>query len=323
MSACPWTLSASAIEVLTPFPPFGQPSLFTAESTRFCAACSVDIRIGFGGEANWDTHTNSAAHIKAEKSASNQPSLSKFFSKSTPINGPSASTSRASTSTLPAALPNNASRDSLPDVCSLSIKPSTNSVSSHEVIDVDDPIIDLTSYASPFQSIEHEDPLASGADTIPPPSQEHPSLLVQLRAASRSLPPSVPLGTIDELLAQFSSDPTFEVAEIDPDERWEYINKATDRVFGYGMSAQDLAPIIRRGIYGMDGVCTWLEICVNSLGIELVLLEGRIERMLEAMKALCVIYYCLLTFKIDAYIRGSSVSIPPSSIPIISNKWAS
>ena len=57
---------------------------------------------------------------------------------------------------------------------------------------------------------------------------EPPSLLVQLRTASKDLPVSVPYGTIDDDLARFAGDPAGEVADIDVDEQWEYINKSMD-----------------------------------------------------------------------------------------------
>ncbi|EIM82196.1 uncharacterized protein STEHIDRAFT_160759 [Stereum hirsutum FP-91666 SS1] len=35
---------------------------FDADSTRFCEACKRDVRIGFGGEANWQQHLKSSKH---------------------------------------------------------------------------------------------------------------------------------------------------------------------------------------------------------------------------------------------------------------------
>jgi hypothetical protein len=74
---------------------------------------------------------------------------------------------------------------------------------------------------------------------------------------SKALPVSVPEGTINDKLANLSGDFSLEVANVEPDEVWEYI-KATDRVFGYGMGTQELSALICRGQYGMDGVCSEL-----------------------------------------------------------------
>jgi hypothetical protein len=82
---------------------------------------------------------------------------------------------------------------------------------------------------------------------------------------SKALPVTVPEGTIADELANLSGDFSLEVANVEPDELWEYINKATDRVFGYGMGTQELSALIRRGQYGMDGVCDWLERAVIKL----------------------------------------------------------
>jgi hypothetical protein len=120
------------------------------------------------------------------------------------------------------------------------------------------------------------------------PSKELECLLTRLRIISKALPLSVPEGAIDDQLAVLSGDFSLEVATINPDMLWEYINKATDRVFGYGMGVQELSALIRRGRYGMDGVCTWLEHAVVKLGSEAILLEGRIGLLIEAMERLYV-----------------------------------
>jgi hypothetical protein len=74
------------------------------------------------------------------------------------------------------------------------------------------------------------------------PPGELQDLLTCLQMTSKALPVSVPEGTIDDELANLSGDFSLEVANVEPDEVWEYINKATDRVFGYGMGTQELSP---------------------------------------------------------------------------------
>jgi len=62
-----------------------------------------------------------------------------------------------------------------------------------------------------------------------------------------------------------------------------------DRVLGYGISAKELSKLIHCGPLRMDGVCNWVEICVERLQIEPVLFEGHIIRLIGVMKLLlCV-----------------------------------
>jgi hypothetical protein len=49
---------------------------FNAESTRTCNICRIEVKISFGGEANWNSHLKSQAHCeksKIGKSNANEP----------------------------------------------------------------------------------------------------------------------------------------------------------------------------------------------------------------------------------------------------------
>jgi len=104
-------------------------------------------------------------------------------------------------------------------------------------------------------------------DQNPPPSasatpvlfDEPMSLLMQLWSTSKAIPILVPYGVSGDVLAQLSGDPACGVVDIDPDEVWEYLNKAMDQVLGYGISAEELLKLIHCGPLGMDGVCNWME----------------------------------------------------------------
>lgn len=43
---------------------------FTLDSVRWCEMCGEDIRIGLGGELNWNRHINGAPHLKKASSKS-------------------------------------------------------------------------------------------------------------------------------------------------------------------------------------------------------------------------------------------------------------
>src|ERR1700736_2851977 len=51
-------------------------------------------------------------------------------------------------------------------------------------------------------------------------------------------------------------------------------NPTYDCMIGFGTSALDIAGLIRRGQYGMEGFCNWSEACIEQLDIQPSLLEG-------------------------------------------------
>ena len=53
---------------------------FDTSSRRYCATCCMDVKIAFGGEANWDIHVKSAAHVWSGQAASQKASALHFFS---------------------------------------------------------------------------------------------------------------------------------------------------------------------------------------------------------------------------------------------------
>ena len=74
----------------------------------------------------------------------------------------------------------------------------------------------------------------------------------RLRTASARLPESVPVGQYSDPFAVFSGDPRDSiVADDDP---WEsVIDPCLNRVIGFGVSTHQIADIIRRGPFGIDG----------------------------------------------------------------------
>jgi hypothetical protein len=63
----------------------GGDNQFHVNSTRHCDACQCDVKIGLGGESNWNAHIKSAAHRKSERAAKIiTKDISSFFTKATP-----------------------------------------------------------------------------------------------------------------------------------------------------------------------------------------------------------------------------------------------
>ena len=67
----------------------------------------IDVKIRFGGEANWQAHLASTAHQQQEKISSKNKSITSFFQKAikTPHPQPGLSTSHLAAFTLSASLP--------------------------------------------------------------------------------------------------------------------------------------------------------------------------------------------------------------------------
>ena len=61
------------------------------------------------------------------------------------------------------------------------------------------------------------------------------------------------------------------------------IDRALNRVIGYGKTETEIEQIVRRGQYGMDGMLLWLEKCVYNLKIDESLLENKVDRIINAM----------------------------------------
>jgi hypothetical protein len=114
------------------------------------------------------------------------------------------------------------------------------------------------------------------------------SLIDRLRVAIRMLPITVLVGTEDDVLAQFARAPFVDPSEYD--DAWEMVDKTLNGAIGYGMSVAAVSAIIRRGRFGMDGLCDWLETCILEYGINPNLLEGKVQRLLDAMSLLCVFF---------------------------------
>ena len=110
-----------------------------------------------------------------------------------------------------------------------------------------------------------------------------------IRNATNSLSGTVPLTTAADTLAQFSRDPTIDE---DDDDAWQMVDRKLNRIIGFGATIEEISALIRHGKFGMDGLCIWLEKCVSTLRIE-VLLENKVNRLVEAMVLLCLFIFSI------------------------------
>lgn len=108
------------------------------------------------------------------------------------------------------------------------------------------------------------------------------TLLNKFKAAIDALPLDVPVGVNSDDLAAFSGNPA---ALIGPDdEPWEILDQVLNRLVGYGATPEGISTVIRWGPLGMDGMYNWVKACIEDLHIGEALLEGKIQRLVEAME---------------------------------------
>ena len=98
-----------------------------------------------------------------------------------------------------------------------------------------------------------------------------------------TLPHTVPVAVSADSFACFSGDPMATLELGSDEDAWEVVDKALNRVIGYGVSTESVSRLIRRGDLGIDGLYRWLRICVTDLKIEEALLESKIGRLIDAM----------------------------------------
>ena len=102
-------------------------------------------------------------------------------------------------------------------------------------------------------------------------------LFAHVRRAS-----SVAIGNASDVFACFSGDPTTQL--LPGHDAWEdLIDPTFNREIGFGRTTLEISALIRRGKYGMDGLCNWTESCFESLNIAPALLEARLEKVINAM----------------------------------------
>ncbi|KAF8154518.1 hypothetical protein B0H34DRAFT_809113 [Crassisporium funariophilum] len=129
--------------------------------------------------------------------------------------------------------------------------------------------------------------IPSSSTSLPLPTAAHydaPSLhplLLSLRQVIDTLPGDIPEATTSDTLAIYAAPPT-----VDPDNDegpWRAIDGMLNRVIGFGATPESLKALIRRGHFGIDGLYLYFKSCIEDIKIEPALLEGKIERVVEAM----------------------------------------
>ncbi|KAF8867443.1 hypothetical protein CPB84DRAFT_1859420 [Gymnopilus junonius] len=210
---------------------------FTAASTCYCNVCKIDVKIGFGGEANWNAHLGSTAHKEKERAAnvsSQRKGITAWFSKAVEKAAPVVSKSSVAKASSSASF-------SLPST----LTPSST-----------------TSFPPPVST---PIPDAFDVDAWNPPSPSAPivnslpstSLLDKLEQVAASLPGSVLEAMSSDTLARFSGNPVDELPQ--GDDAWEMADCVLNRVIGFGITVEEITKIIHRGPLGMDGLLIFIQ----------------------------------------------------------------
>lgn len=254
-------------------------------TSRRCDVCDVDIDLRHGGEFNWNRHIESKAHKRNARMPPKKPnkSIMSFFPKFTPKRKEAVAPLTTSGSEA------TGSSTNIESVVSAPCSPAAETPGSAPTANVSMPDITLEKHAEPMSEddeiilVKHIPPaVPQPSSLVPIIAQPHP-ILARLQRAAETLPLGVPAGCADDVLAQFKHLPQKPSDGSDP---WEVVDPILNNLIGYGASKLQIAQLVRRGKYGMTSFCTWINACVIDLGIDIRLLEEKLERLIDAMKFL-------------------------------------
>ena len=211
---------------------------------RWCEVCGRSI---IGGDANLLSHQASKAHKnKVQESKKKPTTITKSFAPPPKSQPPQRNPSSASLSEI-----TGGAKEITIDVDTLQAS-----------------LVDATS----AEGIP--EPGASISGSI----QDNPctALLSRLYALTANLPQSIPIGSQNEPFGCFAVNPQDLI--LPGQDAWEdVIDPTFNRVIGFGKSTPEIAALIRRGEYGMDGFFNWTMLCIEHLGILTSLLETRLD----------------------------------------------
>ena len=114
----------------------------------------------------------------------------------------------------------------------------------------------------------------------PAPDAHALILLASIDRAAQELPSTIPEAGEDGHIAQvvLAGGPE------DPSEAWEHLDRALNRLLGYGIDINEIAQRVRRGPWGIGGLTQYIRGFVVEYGIAGALLEGKLERLLKAIE---------------------------------------
>ena len=122
------------------------------------------------------------------------------------------------------------------------------------------------------------------APSAPPevlPVISDPVMIASVRSLASQLPMSIPEGFLGEPLAPFSEKPFIDK---DSDDFWETCgDRMSSSVLGWGTPSTQVASIIRRGKFGIDGLIEWIKYVIVEGVVDEVLVEGKLSCLADAI----------------------------------------
>lgn len=94
------------------------------------------------------------------------------------------------------------------------------------------------------------------------------------------LPVSVPVAVDDDVLAKFA----VKLPVVAKEDAWEVLDPMLNNAVGWGMSAEEVVPLIRRGEKGVEGLWKYVRGFVVEYGVPGALLEGKMAVLLKAIE---------------------------------------
>ncbi|PPQ83076.1 hypothetical protein CVT26_011922 [Gymnopilus dilepis] len=116
------------------------------------------------------------------------------------------------------------------------------------------------------------------------PHTKQSPFVQHLKNLSQSLPPQIPEGTKEDLLARFSNPAMHDDLTIKADSLWEdIINPFLKATLGWGVEG-NLTDVIRRGELGFDAVVKYVEYFVEKREVDVALFEGKLTYLVEIIE---------------------------------------
>ncbi|KAF6747646.1 hypothetical protein DFP72DRAFT_821447 [Ephemerocybe angulata] len=260
--------------------------------TLVCEVCGETISVGYGGLGNYrKVHKNSPKCLKAKErkekaeTAQKKPkngSLLSFLKKTKaphPISQPSSSTSIPSpfaTSSAPSS--STTPLNSGPETSPPSASPAPFQIALPKPASTDDDTPAIPS--DPYLALK-----GPSQDEISEMKDRNTPVLSRLRLLVTHLPPTVPVATEADELAQYAEPQRFDNPSIAGDDLWEEVlNSALKRGLGWGGDV-DVDGILRRGKLGVEGLLGFVEYFVEGRGVPESLFEGKLSLIMDGMLA--------------------------------------
>ena len=109
-------------------------------------------------------------------------------------------------------------------------------------------------------------------------------LMTKLKDAEDRMDATIPLGKEGDEISFFGIEKAKgQCMGVDKGEIWEIVNPELDRFLGFGRSASEIQSLIRRGKMGVTGFREYLTYLVEEGGVAGVMLDGKVERLIDAI----------------------------------------